>query len=217
MTNRAREQAVDAVVSVLEHERAGPSLDSYFSEGNRRTYTGRRFETFATDEGDTTNVVTRADLLALALLSIDLRGEWLLAADEARGRWSAMLREVPCSLHLRDASDDLLSDDSPLSALWQDMAAVGGGRRWVTASKLLARKRPRLVPVFDRVVRDLVTPPEGEWWVTMRAVLRDPRTEGAAARLRALGAVRDHVSDLRLIDVVLWMAGTDARRGDAWS
>lgn len=57
-----------------------------------------------------------------------------------------------------------------------------------TANKLLARKRPRLIPVHDSVLAMALQPDEGEYWETLRAALRDGLQAELAAstRLRAL-------------------------------
>jgi hypothetical protein len=82
---------------------------------------------------------------------------------------AALLREVPRRLDLHDADPSVVSEGSRLDRLWHLIEAqhdVG----WVTAGKLLARKRPRLVPVYDRVVMDAVGRPR-KFWLSLREAL----------------------------------------------
>ncbi|MGB3438989.1 MAG: DUF6308 family protein [Actinophytocola sp.] len=94
----------------------------------------------------------------------------------------------------------------PLTELWKLLRGLRGVGR-VTTSKLLARKRPHLVPIIDRVVlRTLRLSPLGSWQA-IRGVLLDGERR---ARLAAL-APSDEVSVLRLLDVLLWMRGSESR------
>ena len=79
-----------------------------------------------------------------------------------------------------------------------------------TKSKLLARKRPLLVPIYDTVVRDLLgLKDSGGFWAGMRHDLMSDdkalyhRAEGWCAYLE-LG---ETVTPLRALDVVMWRAG----------
>lgn len=200
-----------AVLEVLRSEPAGRYLAEYFREDEQHGYTGRRFEVLdgGGDRPAVRDVINDSDLLSLALLSIDLRGRWLVRALDRRDAWSELLSQVPADLHLRDADDAVLKPGSALHRLWQEVAGVDGGNRWVTAGKLLARKRPHLVPVLDRVVLEVVRPPKDGWWRTMRRVLQVPGLEKRLGELRQEGSVPSHVSDLRLLDVVLWRTGKE--------
>ncbi|MFF7756029.1 DUF6308 family protein [Streptomyces sp. NPDC007971] len=98
-----------------------------------------------------------------------------------------------------------LESDSPASRAW-DLLVGQHGVGWVIAGKLLARKRPRLLPVYDDVVRcTLGHPPD--FWLPLHAALR--AQEGASQRalvgLRQAAGLSDSVSALRVCDVVVWM------------
>src|SRR5206468_1622972 len=88
------------------------------------------------------------------------------------------------------------------------------GIDWVIAGKLLARKRPRLVPVFDSTVKKALTrPPEG-FWAALGAALRNERRLATVEALRPAG-LTTKVTTLRLLDVAVWMRfseSTNARR-----
>ena len=77
------------------------------------------------------------------------------------------------------------------------------GPRWTPAAagKLLARKRPRLVPVTDKIIVARVQ--AGQTWRAPRHCLQDESLRRAIEALWARHARTAWV--LRLRDVVLWM------------
>lgn len=147
---------------------------------------------------------------------------------------SRLLAQLPTNLDLVDATDeDLLVTDR----LWKEIRRKGLGPTRV--SKLLARKRPRLCPVIDRDVRRQLGHGKGrtDFFASLRTVLRDGSTglpeylaeirrlaseAGAGASWPETGeltpgpssAVRiARLSDLRVLDIVLWMEEQRVRKG----
>lgn len=104
-----------------------------------------------------------------------------------------------------------MNEDKPLSsdfAGWKLFAElrkldhVGA----TTASKLVARKRPHLRPVYDSVVA-AVTQSTNGLWEPLRLELRKDN-KAVHRRLLALKAQADlpaEVSALRVFDVIAWM------------
>lgn len=107
---------------------------------------------------------------------------------------------------MADAAATVLSDGSPADQAWhllRDQPDVG----WVIAGKLLARKRPQLLPVYDKVVRCALGRPRPSFWLTLHAALRaDNRAlHRQLLALREAAGVAETVSVLRVCDVVVWM------------
>jgi hypothetical protein len=75
------------------------------------------------------------------------------------------------------------------------------------AGKLLARKRPRLVPVTDKIIVARVGP-AGQTWRAPRHCLQDESLRRAIEALWARHARTASV--LRLLDVVLWMLHSES-------
>ncbi|MEU9135411.1 DUF6308 family protein [Streptomyces sp. NPDC048404] len=98
-----------------------------------------------------------------------------------------------------------LADGSPAHTAWHLLRGQPG-IGWVTAGKLLARKRPRLMPVSDQVVRCVLGHPKS-FWLDLHAALRsDNRSlHHELLALRQLAELPEAVSVLRICDVVLWM------------
>jgi hypothetical protein len=155
--------------------------------------------------GGTSSSVTEVDLLAVALLDMSIPPRAvrsLIQNAEVREEVAAELRQVPVDLVLWEAEDTHL--DSCL-AVWDRVRAVRGMGRTRT-SKLLARKRPHLMPIWDDVVDAWFGRPR-KVWSPLREVLQD---EGRREGLEALRPDVDgaaSLSTLRLIDIAVWMAG----------
>ena len=94
--------------------------------------------------------------------------------------------------------------------LWQQLVNLPGVGPTM-ASKLYARKRPRLRPVYDSVVAKVVR--SDQLWEPLRAELQV--NEALHPRLVRLGEgaqLPAAVPALRVFDVVTWMEGTHGRR-----
>lgn len=73
------------------------------------------------------------------------------------------------------------------------------------AGKLLARKRPKLIPVYDSIVRCQFGAPKHVWLKLHDQLAENDGELGAAlAEVRATVGVDDKVSILRVLDIVLW-------------
>ncbi|MEU3249759.1 DUF6308 family protein [Streptomyces sp. NPDC006997] len=172
--------------------------------------TGSRFEHLdgGGDRADIANVVTAADLIAVQTLSVQVPPPAALALLEGHlaGKISALLRQIPADTDMANAEPTLLEPGSPADRAWHLLKGEKG-LGWVTTNKLLARKRPRLLPVYDQVVRCVVGHPES-FWLSLRAALA---ADGNALHeqlhsLRDGVGVPETVSALRICDVVLWMS-----------
>jgi hypothetical protein len=145
------------------------------------------------------NEIIADDLLAVALLDITWRPEVvriLLQGDKQQ--LSELLAAIPQAIDLWDATDDTLRH---IDVLWDALTAIDGIGT-ASASKLLARKRPRLCPISDSVVIKAVDVP-GRTWDVLRCLLQDPAARTEVERLRP--AIAADASPLRILDVALWV------------
>jgi hypothetical protein len=135
----------------LAHPQVVQRLAAYYDTSG--DYAGRTF----TDAGPIdANSFNAADLFAVALLQVTIapRAARVFLDD---GTEHSLLLEALTAL---PSDDDLaLAGDETLTAmarLYTTVKATLGKDPWVTASKICARKRPRLFPVRDKRVRMLL-------------------------------------------------------------
>lgn len=196
----------------LAAPQATTDLRHYFGLEHPTTskpFTGSRFEHLAGggDRPGTADTVTADDLIAVQTLSVQVPIRTALDLLEGRlgNQLTTLLRDIPNDLNIADADPTHLQPDSPADQAWK-LLNHQPGIGWVTAGKLLARKRPRLLPVYDRVVRCALGRP-ASFWLALHTALRadDQALHRKALALRTLTAVPQTVSALRVCDIVVWM------------
>lgn len=191
-----------------ERDSVQRDLVRYFSGRPGDPFTGRWFDRYAALSDPSR--FTAADVIAVEALSVQVPPEAAAAIllDESE-RFNRLLTKIPSDVDLWNASDDIIGTASPASALHAELdQLVGIGT--VTAGKLLAAKRPRLVPVYDDRVRVFLSPPKGRFWITLRDTLANADARRAIDQVCAVPVIPDGVGLLRRIDVAIWMAGERA-------
>lgn len=183
------------------------NLIRYFKGDPHDRFTGRWFERFAA-MGDP-DQFEPSDVLAVGALSVKVPPESAarLVIAEA-DRFNSLLRLLPNDLDLWEVDRVLIDGGSAAAELH---AALDGlyGIGSVTAGKLLAAKRPRLIPILDKEVKGLLKPPKSGFWVAMYDQLVD--SERRRIITEVCEAAPEGVSLLRRIDVALWMHATRVR------
>lgn len=207
---------------VLREALAAPDVvdrmaDYYRIDSN---YAGSLLTDLQPNEPD---AITPVDLLATSTLSVDIPVAAIRRfldpgkSSELRVR----LQVLPTDLRLEGVEEGSGVPER-MAALYDHVkhmlrrANAATANPWVTASKLVARKRPLLFPVRDSVVTGVLglsaTYPED--WPTYRAMVRDAELMKRLDEVVQQAAARDGVTsldpDLRLrhLDVVVWQWGT---------
>ncbi|MFW7414098.1 DUF6308 family protein [Demequina sp. SO4-18] len=211
---------VPEILSEESFDDALQLLRRYFglADGSVR-HEGASFETIASrpDDLEGVNQITPGDLVALATLSVEVKGAAAIALLESdlRLQVAELLAKIPPTLALADPDAAPMPDESSTaSELWRVIRTVPGFGPTRT-SKLLARKRPLLIPIYDSVIAaELGLSSSLNHWHTMRDLVT--REDGAfyrrAARLREEAGLSPSISPLRVIDIILWRHGKDAGR-----
>jgi hypothetical protein len=180
-------------------------LKDYFL--GSEVFTGRWFERLAGggDRSDARDRFSAEDLVAVTFLSVDVPPVAAWSMLEGRPEdLNKLLRAIPSDQDLWNVPPDVIDEDSAANRLWHELDDLEGVG-WVTAGKLMARKRPRLIPIYDDVVRNAFDLEKGIWWKAMRDVLADnPDIVLAATQLRSDSGIGDEISILRVIDVAIW-------------
>ena len=205
------------LIDVGNHYRMQQHIARYFAAGS--VYTGSLFEWFARFSDRL--AFTPWDILAVESLSVTIPTRvqhWLLTDPEPRAHLVRCVGLIDAdaaaemSPALWNASGDLTIALSDLYDLVRAKAGMGK----VTTSKLLSAKFPNVVPIRDSKVEELLGLSDSkEWWGPIRESLG---AEGSP-QLKALRKLEvpswvGIVSELRRLDVVLWMEQRARTRHD---
>jgi len=154
-------------------------------------------------------VITADDLVAVQMLSVYVPAE--VAVDLLEGQLGRQMTDrlarIPLTVELgTSGARELVTEGSDADQAWHCLKSrpdVG----YVTAGKLMARKRPHLIPVYDQVIACLFGGPDHVWLRLHDRLEADGgQLREQLAPLRARANIHSNVSLLRVLDIVLWMA-----------
>jgi hypothetical protein len=199
-------------------------LQAHFGTAGEVGYPERWFDLIGARAPNDPNRLTAEDIVALSALGVKVPPEnsvrllYKADADDL----APLLAQNPVDVDLWDAPKKAVAPGSAADLLWHRIA-----RMWarcgdtasgpLTAAKLVACKRPRLIPVYGSAVRDLVDVDDGPtWWLALRQAMI-PDLVSAVRRLAHAAELPPHVSELRVLDVVVRMAGEQKRLAVAWA
>ncbi|OIK01070.1 hypothetical protein BIV25_05910 [Streptomyces sp. MUSC 14] len=204
-----------------DDENAVRLLVEYFT--HRRTsgdlfYSGAHFERLG-GGGDAEHVADRFDtndLVAITMLSVSLEPHGAInLLTDPDGHWARLLSLIPRDARLEDAgSDALIAEGGPAWELWERLADnkhpnKPDGSGPVIAGKLLARKRPHLIPIYDIRVKQFFQRPKNDhsFWASLAAALRADNGTffNQLVHLRRKAGIGEDIGVLRVFDVIAWM------------
>lgn len=204
----AREHATDLLSTYLGHDERG------------HLYSGAAFDTYPGPNAP--NSITDSDLVALAMLRIRVTGhEALNITQYHREEIHRLLSLIPTNVAIEDdAAGPLLGPKEPVWKLWELLRDVKDRTKRerlgaVAAGKLLALKRPNLIPIADSSTKAVFKRPypsaDVSWWDDVRDAARDPKPVVEGMTLwQYLGDLRavpgaGHLPVLRVLDILAWM------------
>lgn len=218
---------IPEILSTDQTDNAVLLLSSYYNKpqpGKTALRSGARFDTWAGggDAPDVANMLTADDFLAASFLSVRFSPKAVIGIlEHRRDAVADLLAQIPADLDLVDVTHEnfksVLGEESAAWQLWDLLRGMDlpGKESWgigpTKASKLMARKRPRLIPIWDSVVRkETGLKDSGTQWSDWHEVLT--QNEGALAGhlddIQQRADLQHSISPLRVMDVVLWMHGT---------
>lgn len=211
MTKLPSPQQVAKVRAAIEHVIGGDAyrlVEAYYNPAPQ-AYLGAKDVLFAGryfDElpGNYSRFFTVGDLAAASLLDVRFGPHTVLELLE-RDQCNALLAEIPTGVTLWEATAEQLDEASAAWQLWRRLVSIPGVRQ-TRASKLLARKRPHLMPILDSVIVERLGLDGLDGWQALRVAV----TPELRVRIDELAqAATDHAaarpSTLRLLDVATWM------------
>jgi hypothetical protein len=165
-------------------------------------FSGGLFDGFPHEQCfDEVNVITTADVVAVSMLSVNIppRVAYHLTVERPE-ELSRALRVIEPLATLKDQQEDSSNLQSARAA-WSYLDGLPDMGATKTA-KLLARKRPRLVPIQDSVVMEALGKPT-RLWEPLRIKLRSG-LDDVLAELHNDAMISSDVSHLRVLDVLVW-------------
>jgi hypothetical protein len=215
---------------ILSHQNvkaAAKLLHRYYFERDKKGLlsTGSYFDEWG-GRGDTEDRdrITDSDAVAVSMLSVTVPAKAMagLAEPGTAARVTKFLEQIPTDVTLsslsRDKAAALLSGRGPATLLWEELRKTKSNRWGIgatTASKIMARKRPHLIPIWDEVIGDVIgaDSSEGQWMNWHRLLTDGTGLPERVAQIHHLSEVELPLSELRIIDVVLWRHGKDQGLG----
>ena len=188
----------------------------YFSppDGRGSDFTGAYFSHIGREwnEPKYHNRITASDIVAVSTLDVEIppaAAISLLGVDTESVE--ELLAQIPVDLDLWNAGDEHIGAKSPAWALWRHLRRYPGVGQ-TRASKLMARKRPRLIPIYDTIVgAELGLRDSGGHWQLMRDLTRCGGATPLNLHLTALGQRAglnmNRITPLRVFDVAVWYFG----------
>lgn len=180
---------------------------------------GRAYWTY--DVASDPATLTALDCLAPNLLSVSVKDPVVIPMFKPSGPLRELHDAMQAVLDLPDEPDFLELDLTDATGPWavvrnamrksENRDGVATGITAVGVSKILHRKRPSLVPVYDSKVFAFYfgRGPSGRraprhFWPTLQLDLQDNQTWVAALRNELLPAGGPPLSTLRAADIVIW-------------
>lgn len=192
-------------------------LERYYATRKDGTpkYTGSRFEALARLNPDP-NKLDPADLVAVSALSVKIPGRAAIRLlDESNAvRISRLLEDIPADLDLVDIPSEALTGKSSASQLWALFRAAKDGIGRTKTSKLLAAKRPRLLPIWDSFVEEATGLDTSDYWRKFQTALRaDDRAiwHWLTTLKREVSVLPAEVTPLRVLDILLWKSVEESK------
>lgn len=149
------------------------------------------------------------------MLSVDIPAQAairLLVRDAAE--ITELLKQIPADRDIIDIDPDELMAGSASSKLWRVLRRGTDGMGRTRTSKLIAAKRPRLIPIWDSFVEKATGLDTSDYWRQFESVLiaDDNAVWKWLTDVRELTPnVPTGVSNLRTLDVLLWMTAVQQR------
>ena len=199
--------------SLIVERRTGEAaelLQRYYGTTSKGApaYSGSQFEAIAALNQDPYSIGP-ADFIAAAMLSVDIPAQAairLLVRDAAE--ITELLKQIPADRDIIDVDPDELMTGSASSKLWRVLRRGTDGMGRTRTSKLIAAKRPRLIPIWDSFVEKATGLDTSDYWRQFQSVLiaDDHAVWTWLTDVREFAPnVPNDVANLRILDVLLWM------------
>lgn len=210
----------EVLQDLTPESRAARLFEYYYcsrnDDGSPR-FSGSRFDSLGKHASDDSaaNEITAEDIAAVLCLGVNIPGDAVVKLLECnKSQISELLGQIPVNVSLWDSDQaEVEAKSSASNKLWNELKSIHGIKA-VKVSKLMARKRPRLIPIYDRRIQAALklSSATGYWTIYRNLMLASvngkPLYEGLQ-ELVAASKVGPNVTALRACDVILWSHESD--------
>lgn len=218
--------AIDIPPRLRDEEFATCLVKRYLATGTagRACYSGAYFERLGGggDREEIADRFTAEDLLAVSMLSVRIEGYHALEVlCYQAGQLNDLLGQIPRDIALHDPRAAAhIAEGGPAWRLWEAICDIEPRPQSnrigpVAAGKLLSRKRPHLLPVYDSRIKKVLSRDrtDNQWWHHLHdQLINDPDLIPELKAVRE-GADAGHMSLIRVFDVMCWMFSWEGEHG----
>ncbi len=144
----------------------------------------------------------------MTLLRVDVPADvaLLLFEGDLGPAVAEQLERIPTDVGIDDpAATEVFAPGYPAREAWR-LLEQPFGMGWVITNKLLARKGPKLIPVYDQVVQCAFGHPAGLWnWLVALFTADGGVLHERLLAARTAAGVPAEVTALRVLDIIMWM------------
>ena len=196
------------ILRVVEDKGLPKLIECYFSDDSKSRFAGSLFDTL---EDNPSDCFTPSDLLSLNLLDIRIQPETVRRI--CSGEFDKSLQAVPSNVHIWEMNREIYDK---ANGLWKELKDLHQVDQ-TTISKLLARKRPHLLPIQDSIVVKVLGLKGLNWWMPLSEVMKEQKLQ---MRLNELAEFAKNSNNekiqytpslLRVLDVSIWMLHSNSR------
>ena len=156
------------ILRVVEDKGLPKLIECYFSDDSKSRFAGSLFDTL---EDNPSDCFTPSDLLSLNLLDIRIQPEAVRRI--CSGEFDKSLQAVPSNVHIWEMNREIYDK---ANGLWKELKDLHQVDQ-TTISKLLARKRPHLLPIQDSIVVKVLGLKELNWWMPLSEVMKEQKLQ----------------------------------------
>lgn len=193
----------NAVKNLLAKPNLRKLVEEYLKGPPETKFAGRLFDELKFNKP---NVVEASDLVAVSLLDVRFGANAVkkLLEEEFLNQ---ELGEIPTNQDLWDVSEDVLTNLENTFLKLKELDGVGRTK----ATKLLARKRPRVAPISDSVVENFYGLREWEYLRPLRRLLGSNSSYVKQIKDLIEPQIGNAPTVLRILDISIWMTSSNSR------
>ena len=197
----AEEVLTTRIVKLLSRRFTKELVHRYFNPLGNEPFSGNLFHTLGENNGDRFEC---DDLLSLNLLDVPVTANQILRLTS--GDFDGLLQNIDRNADITELDRGPYEHAMKLWVALDDVYGFGPTR----VSKLMARKRPNLLPIRDAIVNEQLQINGYSWWKSLAGTMRQKSVKDLLKDLAPTES-DEAPTQLRVLDVAIWMHGSRSK------